>query len=296
MDLKSIGMGMAFALMWSSAFTSARIIVAEAPPLSALALRFLLSGLLAVALARALGQSWRLTGAQWRAVAIFGVCQNALYLGLFFVAMQTVPAGLAAILASTMPLLVAFAGWSVFGQSLPGQAWAGLAAGLAGVVLIMGARLSGGADAAGLALCGIGVLALTFATLAVRGTASGGNVLMIVGLQMLVGSAALAVPAAALESVAGVTLSPRLVAAFLYTTLVPGLAATVVWFVLVNRIGAVRAATFHFLNPVFGVGIAALLLGEAVTALDAVGVAVITAGILAVQTARSPGGVAAPRG
>lgn len=296
MDLKSIGMGMAFALMWSSAFTSARIIVAEAPPLSALALRFLLSGLLAVAVARALGQSWRLSGAQWRAVAIFGVCQNALYLGLFFVAMQTVPAGLAAILASTMPLLVAFAGWSVFGQSLPGQAWAGLAAGLAGVVLIMGARLSGGADAAGLALCGIGVLALTFATLAVRGTASGGNVLMIVGLQMLVGSAALAVPAAALESVAGVVLSPRLVAAFLYTTLVPGLAATVVWFLLVNRIGAVRAATFHFLNPVFGVGIAALLLGETVTALDAVGVAVITAGILAVQTARSPARVAAPRG
>ena len=45
MDFRAIGMGLAFAFMWSSAFTSARIIVADAPPLTALALRFLISGL-----------------------------------------------------------------------------------------------------------------------------------------------------------------------------------------------------------------------------------------------------------
>jgi probable blue pigment (indigoidine) exporter len=43
----------------------------------------------------------RLTKAQWRAVLIFGICQNALYLGLNFVAMQTVEASLAAIIASS---------------------------------------------------------------------------------------------------------------------------------------------------------------------------------------------------
>ncbi len=36
MDIKAIAMGLAFALMWSSAFTSARVIVEYAPPLSAL--------------------------------------------------------------------------------------------------------------------------------------------------------------------------------------------------------------------------------------------------------------------
>ena len=61
MDLRSILMGMAFVIMWSSAFTSARMIVADAPPLTALALRFLLSGLIGVGLARLMGQSWRLT-------------------------------------------------------------------------------------------------------------------------------------------------------------------------------------------------------------------------------------------
>lgn len=280
-------MGLAFALMWSSAFTSARIIVADASPLFALALRFLISGALGVGIAAALGQSWRLTPAQWKATILFGICQNALYLGLNFVAMQTVEASVAAIIASTMPLLVAVFSWLILGERLKPLAIAGLVAGLVGVALIMGSRISAGVDLFGIALCGIGVLALTFATLAVRGATSGGNFLMIVGLQMLIGSAALFIVAPFLET-PQVTLSWTWIAAFVYTTLVPGLAATWVWFLLVDRIGAIRGATFHFLNPFFGVAIAAVLLGEALGWLDIIGVAVITVGILAVQIARQP--------
>ena len=77
-----------------------------------------------------------------------------------------------------------------------------------------------------------------------------------------------------------------LVAAFSYTTRVPGLAATLLWFMLVAQIGPTRAATFHFLNPFFGVAIAAVLLGENLGPADVLGVAVIMAGILAVQRAR----------
>ena len=108
---------------------------------------------------------------------------------------------------------------------------------------------------------------------------------MIVGLQMLVGAAALAVVAQLTEDWQ-VNWTWRLIAAFAYTTLVPGLAATWVWFTLINRIGAVKAATFHFLNPFFGVAIAALLLGEALGPLDILGVVIIAAGILAVQISK----------
>ena len=139
MDLRAILMGLAFALMWSSAFTSARIIVADATPLAALTLRYLISGLLGVAIARAMGQSWTLTPAQWRATIVFGVLQNAVYLGLNFVAMQTVEASAAAIIASTMPLLVALAGWVFLGERLRPLGIAGLVAGVLGVGLIMGA-------------------------------------------------------------------------------------------------------------------------------------------------------------
>ncbi len=281
MDIRAIIMGLAFALMWSSAFTSARMIVVDAPPLAALALRFLVSGLLGVGIAAALGQSWRLTPAQWRSVAIFGLCQNALYLGLNFVAMQHVEASLAAIIASTMPLLVALLGWLFLGQKIRPLGVAGLLAGTAGVAIIMGSRLSGGVSLSGLALCGMGALALAVATLTVRGASSGGNVLMIVGLQMFVGAAILGVVSAATETLA-VRWSPRLVLAFAYTTLFPGLIATWVWFRLVDRIGAVRAATYHFLNPFFGVLVASLLLAEHVGPADVLGVA-----ILAVQLSKA---------
>ncbi|MEL7115945.1 MAG: DMT family transporter, partial [Pseudomonadota bacterium] len=137
MDIRAILMGIAFAIMWASAFTSARMIVADAPPLTALAIRFLLSGAIAIGIASWLGQSWRLTRAQWVATAIFGLCQNALYLGLNFVAMQTVEASLAAIIASTMPLLVAIGGWAVFGEKVRPLGAAGLLAGVIGVAIIM---------------------------------------------------------------------------------------------------------------------------------------------------------------
>ena len=262
--------------------------------MTALSIRFLVSGLIGIGLAALLGQSARLTRRQWTAVIVFGLCQNALYLGLNFLAMQWVEASFAAIIASTMPLLVALAGWAFFRDRPRPLALAGLVAGIAGVALIMGLRLGGGVDLLGTVLCVFGVISLTAATLAMRDASSGGNLLMVVGLQMLVGSAVLALPAMAFEAWV-VEWTWQLGVAFVYTTLVPGLLATFTWFVLVQRIGAVRAATFHFLNPFFGVAVAAALLGERLGLLDIVGVAIIAAGILAVQLAKQPAARPAPR-
>lgn len=287
-DRVALLIGVVFSLMWSSAYATARIIVADAPPLTALALRFVIAGLIAVALAKALGQTWRLTAPQWRSTVIFGFCQNGLYLGLNFVALQWIEASLASIIASTMPLLVALLGWLLFRQQVRPLGLAGLCAGMVGVTLIMAARIDGGVDLTGVAMCFVAALALAFATLSVRSASSGGNLLMIVGLQMLVGAGVLAVAAVALESWQ-VTWTLSLGLAFVYQLLVPGLIATLLWFTLVQRIGAVRASTFHFLNPFFGVAVAALLLGEQIRVLDMIGVGIVMAGILMVQLARQPG-------
>ncbi len=286
-DLPALLMGVVFSFMWSSAFATARVIVADAPPLTALALRFLISGLIAVGIARALGQSWQLTRAQWQATAIFGVCQNGLYLGLNFTALQWVEASIASVIASTMPLLVAAGGWAFMGHKLRPLGIAGLIAGFIGVTLILAERISGGSLALGILLCFLGTLGATVATLSVRSAASGGNLLMIVGLQMLLGAALLGVAAMLVDS-RQINLTLPLGLAFAYQIAVPGLAATLLWFTLVRRIGAVRAATFHFLNPFFGVAVAAALLGEQIRLLDLAGVAIVMAGILMVQLSRQP--------
>ena len=285
MNIRALLLGLIFVIIWSSAFTSARIIVLYSSPLAALSIRFFISGLIGVFIALAFGQSFKLTKSQWRATFVFGLCQNALYLGLNFVAMQSIEASLAAIIASTMPLMVAFAGWLFVSERLSSSGVLGLVLGFSGVTIIMWARLNHGVDIFGLVLCVIGALALTVATLTLKDASSGGNIMMIVGLQMLVGSAVLAVFCLLFENI-HFSLNSSFVLAFAYTTIFPGLVATVVWFKLVNHIGAVKAATYHFLNPFFGVVIAWLFLRETISYMDAVGVIVITVGIYMVQTSK----------
>nr|WP_319947519.1 DMT family transporter [uncultured Shimia sp.] len=285
MDLRAIAMGLSFALIWSSAFTSARIIVADAPPFAISAIRFTIAGIIGVIIARALGQTWHLTRDQWRATLVFGLCQNAIYLGFNFMAMTTIEASVASIIASTMPLMVAFSGWVVLREKLTPMAVAGLVLGFGGVIVIMSSRIGAGVDPFGIGLCVLGAMALTIATLMMRGATAGGNVLMIVGLQMFVGAAVLFVASMIFETWE-FNWNPRMITALTYTILAPGLLATWIWFKLVSRIGAVRAATFHFLNPFFGVAIAAVLLGEKLGRMDIIGVAIITVGILAVQLSK----------
>ena len=296
MDVRSVAMGLGFAFMWASAFAATRVIVLAAPPLTALVARFALSAAIGVLLARALGQNWKLTRGEWRVVIVFGIMQNALYLGLNWIAMRSIEASAAAIIASMMPLLVAFSGWVWKGERLRPAAVAGLILGVLGVTLVMGVRIRHGLDPFGTVLALIAVVALTAATLVARGAGGSRNMLMIVALQMAVGAAVLALPAAALEWGSPIRWSWGLIAAFLYTVAAPGLAATLIWFQLVNRIGAVRAATFHFLSPIFGVTIAALLLGERFGFSDVIGAVIVAAGILMVQMARLPeGGAISPR-
>ena len=147
-------------------------------------------------------------------------------------------------------------------------------------------RVSGGADLFSLLLCFIGVAALSVATLTVRSASASGNLFMIVGLQMLVGGFAL-MPFALLSEDWVFAWTPFSFAAFVYTIFVAGLMATLVWFFLVNRIGPVKAATFHFLNPFFGVATAALILNERLGPIDILGVLTIMAGILAVQLSKA---------
>ena len=285
MDIRAILMGLTFALIWSSAFTSARIIVLQAPPLTISSLRFATAGIIAITIAYALGQRIHLDRKKWRAIIIFGICQNALYLGLFFMAMQRIEASLASIIASAMPLIVGLASALFLGERLGKIGWIGLVAGFIGVALIMGARMSNGIDVVGIIFCIIGLTALAIAALTVNATSSKGNVFMVVGIQMLIGSLALFIPAILFE-VPHFTWTGSLLAAFSYTVLMPGIFATIIWFLLVDRIGATRASTFHFLNPFFGVAIAAVILDEQLTYTDIIGVLIVMAGIFAVQVSR----------
>ena len=74
--------------------------------------------------------------------------------------------------------------------------------------------------------------------------------------------------------------------AFSYTTLVPGLLATFIWFKLVDRVGATKSAAFHFLNPVLGVIIASIILSEKISNNEILGILVVMIAIIMIQLSR----------
>jgi len=255
----------------------------DAPPLLTLTVRFLVSGLIGIAIAFALGQRISLNRQEWTAVIVLGVCQNTLYLGACFVAVQWVQASVVVIIASMLPLLVAFARWLFFSERLSRLGMIGLTIGVGGVLIMMSDKLVGGASPMGVLASLVGVTALATATLLVGSTLMGNkNMLMIIGLQMLVGAITLLPVSAAFETWT-VNWTWSLAGAFGYLVLVAGLLATAIWFWMVSAIGPTRAATFHFLNPFFGVAIAAIILGDPLPASMVIGVITIMVGILAVQ-------------
>ena len=281
MKIRDIILGLLFAIIWSSAFTSARIAMFDAPPFLLLSLRFLLSGTIAISVAYFLGQSISFSKQEWYSICIFGLCQNTIYLGLNFVAMQWIDASLAAIIASLLPLIVTIFSWFFLKEQLSKIGLVGLSIGLFGVIFIMNAGTTSKLNTVGVMFCLCGVVALAIATIVVRHS-SGKNLLMMIGFQMMVGSITLFPISVAFESWE-VTWTVRLLAAFLYTTIFPGLLATIIWFKLLHFIGPIKAAAFHFLNPFFGVLIAHLILSEKLVSQQIIGVSLVMLAILILQ-------------
>jgi drug/metabolite transporter (DMT)-like permease len=276
-------LGIAFAVLWSSAFSTAKVLVTYAPPFTISAVRFGLAALLAGGIALALRQPFPRGMAAVRPIILLGLCQNTAYLGLFFSAMTTIPAGLAAIIASAMPLIVAAFAPLVVKERIAALKLVGLMLGFAGVIWVMGSRIVGGIDTFGVALAVFGTAALAVATLTVKLGAFGTGMLMLVASQMAVGAAGCLVFALLLEDPTAITFAPTMFALLGYQVVFPGIIATLLWFTLVKRISTAGASAFHFLNPIFGVGFAMILLGEPADLSDALGVALVAAGILLVN-------------
>jgi len=269
--------------MWSSAFTSAKVMVQYSPPIFILAIRFLISGSIGVMIAFLAGQRINFSKNEWKVICIFGICQNAIYLGLNFLAMKWIDAGIGAVIASTLPILVVGISICLGKIKLTALGTLGLFIGFLGVNLIMVQRVTEPSSILGLFFCIIGAISLAAATIVVNETAKKQeNILMIVGLQMLVGSATLFPFAIIIENWFLNPTIPFLIS-FSYTTIFPGLVATVIWLNLVGRIGANQASSYHFLNPFFGVLTAAVLLKESLNIYDFFGVLIITTGIVITQ-------------
>lgn len=273
-----------FCLAWSSAFAAGKIGMIDCPPLLLLALRFLIAGTILVGVAALRGGYRGMTGRTFLVLALLGVLNHALYLGLSYSGMATVPSGFTALIVSANPVLTAAAAAVLLGEAMSGRKLAGLALGVAGVALAVRGRLSGGIaggidDPGGIALVIGALCALVAGTLLFKRLAPKAGLLAGTGVQVLVAGLVLLPVSAGLEDMGALRLTAGLAGSLAYQVLAVSIGAYLLWFHLLQRTTATEASSYHFLMPPLGLLFGWLLLGEAVQPWDLLGIVPVALGI-----------------
>lgn len=219
--------------------------------------------------------------ALWPRLALIGAVNSAIPFTLFAWAAQRAPAGVGAITNSMAVLFVALIAFLFYGEKIGTRRAIALVAGFAGVIVLASGKVGG-------ASIGLPVAAGTTAAFLYG---IGANLVK----RHLAGLPATAVAAATLTCAALMT-APFAIAQWpahaVSTTSWAAVAALgvictgiafVMYYRLIARIGAPRAATTTYLVPLFGVGWAWLLLDEPLTLAMAIAGALILGSVVLSQ-------------
>lgn len=271
---------LAFCLLWSSAYAVAKLAIADCPPLILLTTRFLLAGLLMLGLAAITGVSLKMSRRDLLLFAALGVANQAAYLGIGYVGLKTVSAGLSALVISANPVLTAVLAAIFLDETMTWRKVAGLLLGVGGVAFVVQGRLAGGADhLEGIIYTLIALVSLVIGTILFKRFAPKGGLWVGNGVQSLSAGIALLPFAFATESIGDVVPTWRLLAAMAFLVLLVSVFAYLLWFHLLQVSGATAASSYHFLMPPLGMLFGWLLLGEHVSPIDMIGIVPVALGI-----------------
>ena len=274
-----------FSFIWSSAFIAVKISLQSSPPLFLMASRFLVAGAVLLVYARLRGHGMPRHPRQWWPLAALGLLNFGLYLGLTAVALQHLSAGMGAVLASTNPLMLAMLAPWVLGERVGVLKIAGIVTSFAGVVWMMRSRLGHDNQPGAMVLVVLSIMCLVAGTLLFKRLRLDYDLLVLNGAQLLAAGIFLIVPSLLVEPVRDVRLSLSFLVSQAYLVVVVSWIGMAIWFWLLRAGDATRASAWFFLNPVLGLLLGALLLGEPLRAQDFAGAAAVAAGIYLVQRA-----------
>lgn len=280
-------------VIWGSTYLAIRLALASFPPFFQMGTRFLAAGALLMAwvLWRARSGAVRLpTLREWRNALVIGTLMLGGGMGLTASAEQHVGSGLVAAFIAVTPMLVC--GWGLlFGQRPHRLELAGMAVGVAGVLLLVRGASFAASPAALASIAGAtlawslgSVLSTTRLPLAAgpAGFASemlcGGAVLM--ALSLALGEQFVAPP------------QPLALAAWLYLVVFGSLIAFSAYLYLLAHASPAVATSYAFVNPVIALALGVSLGGEALSGGEWLACGVILAGVLLIFRGKT----ASPRG
>ena len=273
------------AVIWGGTFIAGRIVVAEISPFSAAFLRF------AVAVVCLLLITYKLEGGlaklklrQLPQIVLLGLSGVFAYNIFFFLGLQTIAAGRAALIVALNPTAIALISALVLGERLTPLKLLGIVTSLVGAAIVIGRGnpfdlMAGGLQQGDLFLfgCVASWVIYTLVGKQVMGTLSP---LVATTYACLMGTVALFPPALYNGLIQDLQLSLATGLGILYLGLL-GSALGFSWYYAgVRAIGAAKASIFINLVPVAAILLAALLLGEPITGALAIGGGLVIAGVL----------------
>jgi len=268
----------AFVLLWSSSFIAARVGLRHLTPLLFVAVRMVLAAAVLVGVMAALRRSWRRLEGRWVHCAVSGVLTNSVLLMTAHVAMVHVGAAPIALIQTLNPLLTALLAWPLLGELLRPLQWFGLVLGAAGVVLIVGlAAARSPLELNGLLLAAAGTVGLCGGTLYFGRFCRGVPILEGTTVQLLAAAMACVVAAAAFE-VPHADWTGGAIAAVLWNAAAVSLGGMALYYLMLTRGTAARAAANFYLVPGTAALLAWALLNERLSALTVVGLVVSSVG------------------
>jgi drug/metabolite transporter (DMT)-like permease len=282
-------MPLVFVLIWSTGFVVARYGMPHAPPMSFLALRYLLSVVCFLVWIGWAEAAWPRTRSQWGHLALTGVLMHGGYLGGVWAAVKHgIGAGTVALIVGLQPLLTAL--WvsgsgAAQGHRVTARQWLGLLLGLAGLVLVVWHKLGGGElGALNLALA-LGALAsITVGTLYQKHFVQPCDVRTANTIQ-LVAALAMTLPLALAES-EQVVPHPELIAAMAWSVLVLTLGGSSLLYLLIQRGAATQVTSLLYLVPPCTALLAWWLFDETLAAATVAGMLLTVGGVALVVRSR----------
>ena len=270
-------------LVWGTTWAVIRVGLAGIPPFTGVTLRFAIAGGLLFALAPRLGVRF---GRSRREVLLWvtnGLLSFCISYSVVYWSEQFLPSGLTAVLFATNPLFVAaLAHFALPGERLSAAAAAGLLLGFAGVVVIFSddLRLLGGErvrEAALVMLVSPAVSAVS--SVAIKRWGQGIHPLSLSAVPMLLCAVVMAPVAAIAEHGGPVVFDARSLAALFYLALLGSALTFSVYYWLLARVPATRAALISYLIPIVAVALGALLFDEPLRPRLLAGSALVLAGV-----------------
>ena len=278
----------ALVVMWSSGFVGAELGVRSGgTPLQLLSWRFtiLAAMLLTVCLVLRVDLTDRRA---WGRQAIIGLLSQAAFLYLIFEGVGNgVDGGLAALIASLQPLLVATVAGRILGERITPVMWIGMVLGLAGVAVVVSGDLgSGSAQWWAYLLPLVGMLSLTTGTVLTQRLRPTESLLQSITMQMVVTAVTL-VALSFLVGQAAVPAEPDFWLAVLWLVFLSTLGGYALFQYVTRTRGATVASVLLYLTPPTTMLWVWLMFGVPITLTAVLGMAVSAVGVTLVLRSRS---------